>query len=449
MQIVPIAETEIRKRQRTAMPPAELHKLKEKISAQGVLHPPVYWRDEKSKTWILNAGERRTRAIQALHAEGREVRCNDQTIPPGHLPITLLDARLDEIGRFETELDENELREPLSWQDRARAYSDLHKMRLSSNPGQSFVDTGKEVAERSLSGKPTTPGSARVMVQQAAVIAEHLHDDTIANARNANEAYGLILKKEEEAMKAVLASRGLAKITAAPQATIKLRHGDCLTILESLDSDMADLILVDPPYGLDADAGGFRQRTVHHHNYEDTPEQARLIAKAVIVEGFRVCKTRANLFMFCDIDLFPWLKATAQNMGWTPFRRPLIWQKSQSEGLAPWGSSGPRITTEFILYATKGQRGLNASPIDVFDDRRVLRSERVHAAEKPIDLLKKLIQCSTLPGDFVFDPCMGSGSTLLAAKELRRFGLGIEKDEGYYNTAMANVFGSDLAKSNT
>jgi DNA modification methylase len=117
--------------------------------------------------------------------------------------------------------------------------------------------------------------------------------------------------------------------------------------------------------------------------------------------------------------------------------------KSESEGLAPWGAQGPRITTEFIFYATKSQRGLNATPTDVFDDRRVPREQRLHAAQKPVSLMAKLIGCSTLPGDSILDPCCGSGSALVAARDLKRCGLGIEKDPDYFNTALANVFGSN------
>jgi DNA modification methylase len=149
--------------------------------------------------------------------------------------------------------------------------------------------------------------------------------------------------------------------------------------------------------------------------------------------------------MFCDIDLFDWLKLSASNMGWSPFRRPLIWQKSESEGLAPWGAQGPRITTEFIFYATKGRRGLHASPIDVFNIRRVSRAERLHAAEKPVELLSRLISCASLPGDFILDPCCGSGSTLVACRETKRQGLGIESDLDYYNTAMANLYSQPSA----
>ena len=93
-----------------------------------------------------------------------------------------------------------------------------------------------------------------------------------------------------------------------------------------------------------------------------------------------------------------------------------------------------------LFWATKGQRGLISSPVDVLDESRVSRSERTHAAEKPVGLLQTLIECSTLPGDFVLDPCCGSGSTLVAARNTKRTGMGLEIDPTFYNTAMSNVY---------
>jgi site-specific DNA-methyltransferase (adenine-specific) len=443
--LIPLDKIEVRKRQRSVMDRTELNELKETIVSIGLLHPPVFWPDNNTGTWVLSVGERRLTAIRELHAEKRTFRHDGQEVPLGQIPATRLDDQIDEIGRFEAELDENVRRSDLSWQDRVRAYADLHTMRqLQSGKQQTpqskdFTGTAQELVNRGITKNINT---ARAAVQEAVLIAKHLDNDKIMKARNPAEAAGLIYKMEEEHITAALVKRNLTQLPSS--SSIRLRHGDALTLLEGLDSDMADLILIDPPYGLGAASGGFRARTVHHHNYEDTPENAKKIARTVLTEGFRICKTRANIFMFCDIELFDWLKSTAANMGWSPFRRPLIWQKSESEGMAPWGGSGPRITTEFIFFATKGQRGLNASPIDVFNVKRVPRSERIHAAEKPVELLKTLIQCSTLPNDLVLDPCCGSGSTLVAAKELKRQALGIELDLDYYNTAMANVFGSDL-----
>ena len=432
MIVVKLSEVLVQKRQRSDIDAPRLTELKNSILSVGLLHPPVMWQQPDGK-WQLSVGERRLRAIQAIALEGREFTFADNIITPGSIPITPLGDYLDEVGRFEAELDENIHRVDISWQDRAQAVASLHQMRLVKDPTQTMMDTGRELAERS----NRTINHAREVVSQSVAIAKHLDDPKIASARNIHEALAAVLRKEEEKINAELIKRKL--ITMKEKPSLEVRHADRLVLLPILESDPFDLILCDPPYGIDAGSAGFRARTIQHHHYEDKPEAAKEIARAVLLEGFKLTKPRANIFMFGAIETFEWWKMFAGATGWTPFPRPLIWAKSESEGLAPWGGSGPRITTEFIFYATKGQRGLNASPTDVFRIRRVPRHERLHAAEKPVELLVQLIECATLPGERVLDPCCGSGSTLVACREARRVGMGIEKDETYYNTALSNV----------
>jgi site-specific DNA-methyltransferase (adenine-specific) len=439
MRVVDLADVIVGQRQRSNIATGPLNDLKESILGRGLLNPPVFWFNDDKK-WELVAGERRLRALSEISGEKKPYRCGMDTIMPGQIAITPLGDYLDEIGRFEAELDENVQRVDLDWPDRMRAYAALHAMRQKSNPKQTKTATADEIGAKA----GYAPGSGRpaALLQQAIVLEPHLNNPKIANARNAAEAVALVYKAEEERVLAALIKRNIA---AAPKgAAIEIRHADLFDLLPRLDSGTFDLIIADPPYGIEASGAGFRARAVHHHNYRDDLDSAKTIANTILTEGIRLTKPRGNIFIFCDIDLFPWLKLTAANMGWTVFRRPLIWMKSESEGLAPWGGQGPRITTEFIFYATKGQRGLNASPVDVFDDRRVSRETRTHAAEKPVSLLKALINCASLPGDRILDPCCGSGSTLVAAKELQRQALGIEKDLDYYNTALSNVFGSTV-----
>lgn len=66
------------------------------------------------------------------------------------------------------------------------------------------------------------------------------------------------------------------------------------------------------------------------------------------------------------------------------------------------------------------------------DDNTV---EKLHPTQKPIKLLKKLIQIFTDVGDIVIDPCAGSGSTLVAALELNRKAYGFEIEKSFYKTA--------------
>ena len=60
---------------------------------------------------------------------------------------------------------------------------------------------------------------------------------------------------------------------------------------------------------------------------------------------------------------------------------------------------------------------------------------KIHPTQKPINVLKKLIEIFTDPEDVVIDPCAGSGSTLQAASELNRQSYGFEVNRQYYQQA--------------
>lgn len=60
---------------------------------------------------------------------------------------------------------------------------------------------------------------------------------------------------------------------------------------------------------------------------------------------------------------------------------------------------------------------------------------KIHPAQKPVVVLKRLIEIFTDPGDVVIDPCCGSGSTLRAAMELGRSAYGFEIDRNFYQRA--------------
>jgi len=438
MQLIRRDHLTIPPRQRREIPRASLEELKRSISTHTLLHAPVVQPTQEGG-YILVAGERRTRAIDELAAAGITIIYDKTLVAPGQLPVVLLDEALSVIGRQEAELAENVDRLELPWQDRVAALAFIHQTKAAANPNQTIRDTARAIAAeggRELSG-PAGGGAESTMiraVKQASIINDHLANPEIAKARNATEAFNLIVANEQRAFEAELIRRGQRRPT-----TIEVRHGDLFTILPKLDSGTFDTIIADPPYGIGVDSGGFRQRSPIHHNYEDTPDVARNIISIILAEGFRISRPRANLFIFCDIDLFGWLKDSAARTGWEPFRTPITWQKSDSEGMAPWGREGFRRTTEWIFFARKGQKGLIHSPIDVLRHNRVSREEREYGPEKPVSLLKELLAASTLPGDYVLDPCCGSGSSLEAAAQLNMRALGIEIDEKAYNIALVKT----------
>ena len=60
---------------------------------------------------------------------------------------------------------------------------------------------------------------------------------------------------------------------------------------------------------------------------------------------------------------------------------------------------------------------------------------KIHPTQKPVNLLKRIIEIFTDPDDVVIDPCAGSGTTLRAAFESGRNSFGFECDSKFYNLA--------------
>ncbi len=406
-----------------------LRQLRDSIHKSGLLHPIVL----APETFRLIAGGRRLAAIDWLWEEQKTFKCNNEDIGIGIIPFTYSFEEAERLQREYAEFAENEYRLNLPWLDRNAALMRIHELEQTLNPTQTLKATAEKLAAVA---PQRTVESMAVAMMRAKKIVQHIADPAIKFARNENEAYSLAIRKEEAQIHALI-----AKQSTTFSADIKLIEGDLREHMPKLESSIADLLIADPPYGISAGDTGFKNRTVHHHNYEDTPDSARNLIRIILSEGFRISRSRANLFIFCDIGLWSWLSEAAEQTGWTRFRTPIIWAKSESEGMAPWGGQGFRRTYELIFFATKGQRGLLHSPVDILRHARVGRADRDYAAAKPISLLKELIACSTLPGETILDPCCGSGAALLAAKELKRAAIGIELDNNACNLTMAKLAG--------
>lgn len=422
MQLTPIDQITIKDRQRKEFAPKALAELKSSIAAHGLIHAIVI-----NPERVLIAGERRLRAIIELHQEGIPITHNGQAIPSDQIPFTILNST-DDTSRAEVEYAENIYRVDLSWQERTEALKNLHDLRREQNPGQTLTDTATEIVDAT--GKSTV-GHTQAQLAEALIVAEYLDDPEVKRARSSAEAYKIVLDRAETKIKA----EAVKNTPTTKPSQHKLILGDCLEEMKKLPPSTFDTIIVDPPYGMNADKMGKGE----YHLYDDSPDTALTICKSIIREGFRLTKPKALLFLFCDIDHFVDLRTYAAQQAWSCWRQPLIWRKGV-DGHSPWGRGGFIRTTELILFASKGQKELiyPGGP-DVLDFKRVGRGERRHSAEKPVPLLRHLIKLSTLPGQTVFDPCAGSGASLEAASLERVKAVAIEKEENYYNECLTRL----------
>jgi site-specific DNA-methyltransferase (adenine-specific) len=152
-----------------------------------------------------------------------------------------------------------------------------------------------------------------------------------------------------------------------------------------------------------------------------------------------------EMYVFSDWKVSPpwqiYLNALRETYG-LRLMQLIIWEKGYP-GLGDftynWGQGH-----EFIYYLKRGNRPVPYRRSGIIHVDKVRPGTNIHPTEKPVKLLKMLIEYSTDPGQFVFDPYSGSGSTVLSALECGRTALGIEKDAKYINPSRERLPGPSL-----
>ena len=205
----------------------------------------------------------------------------------------------------------------------------------------------------------------------------------------------------------------------------RLIHGDCMQELKVLPSNSVDLVCTDPPYG-DHTAYGRSQRTIIGNEHP-------LVGLIAIADCYRIIRRNRCCFVFLDAKHLAFVDTFIRRYTDYKLREYLVWDKC-SIGMG----RGFRKRHEMVLALEKGTPSYNSDSLaNVLTCKRVSTEEHPH--KKPIDLMKALISHVTLPGHIVLDPFAGSGTTALAAKELGRKYIGIERDAQHFRTAQARI----------
>ncbi len=211
----------------------------------------------------------------------------------------------------------------------------------------------------------------------------------------------------------------------------RILQGDALSLMRDWPSQSVDLLLSDPPYG-NAVAYGRARRTI-------IGDEHPLIGLQAVAAAYRLLKRNSTAYVFCAPNHLGLLEHFILRYTKFRMREVLVWNKKQ----VGFGYTFRRAY-ECILVLEKGEPTYYDTPIpNLLSYSR--GDTKLHPHAKPLPLLERLIRSSSLPGDLVFDPFAGSGSTLLAAKNLDRNYLGVEIDEGYAQIARGRLAGQEKA----
>jgi DNA modification methylase len=148
--------------------------------------------------------------------------------------------------------------------------------------------------------------------------------------------------------------------------------------------------------------------------------------------------------MFFGIEHFDRIKKIVRDAGFALREVPLIWLKEGGAFTDIEIRFMPRY--ESILFCSKGLRRINAPSSDVFEFNRPSTTDRIHTQQKSIGLIQRLVRLSTVPGEIVLDPCMGSGASIVGSIMSKRRAIGIELDMATFVKAKNWISGIDLKK---
>lgn len=207
--------------------------------------------------------------------------------------------------------------------------------------------------------------------------------------------------------------------------------GDCLDLFGLVPAMSVQAVITDPPYGINTKSDG---------NGKLNPWADLCNSSFWYAEWFRRAKSRLQL-SGCMWSCLNWrslvtFQKAALDVGW-PIESLMVWDK---RWIGPGGSRGLRPSYELVaLFANEkfsiDDRGLP----DVQPFKWSSMKPNGHPAEKPAEMMRFLIENSSVEGDLVLDPFMGSGTTGEAAMATGRRFVGFEVDPQWFDVACKRV----------
>lgn len=191
-------------------------------------------------------------------------------------------------------------------------------------------------------------------------------------------------------------------------------HGDSRDVLPTLPREAFQLLLTDPPYGVEQMSN--RREVAHDLIANDgSDEESRAVVRDVLEKALRCIDQNRHCYIFGPAEPLDGLKVSAP--------AAIVWDKmnpSTGDLSLPWGPSHETIQFVINLWRHGGERGKMKTPVrarqgSVIRCPTATNLRSLHPTIKPVTLLRRLIEASTRFEELVLDPFAGSGSTGVAA----------------------------------
>jgi len=237
----------------------------------------------------------------------------------------------------------------------------------------------------------------------------------------------------------------------------KIICGDCLKILPKIPDNSVDLIITDPPYNISQKGKSISRKSMRATSmkrnmdikldFGDWDHMSEKNFKKFTEEWFKECarilKPKSWIYVFFSKERIGYLAMNLDLKYGLKTRTIFTWVKKNP---APQFKKVNWISaTEFIWVGSKGASKLkNYGYVkDMYNwymtCNKSIYGKTEHPTEKPVELVEHFIRYNSNENDIVLDPFLGSGTTAVACKRLRRNYLGIEKNKKYCRIAKQRI----------
>ena len=195
----------------------------------------------------------------------------------------------------------------------------------------------------------------------------------------------------------------------------KVHCGDSFELIKQMKDKSVDITITDPPYGMNFQSNHRKEKHKVIVGDDKFPVE-------FLEEIFRV--TKKAVYVFCRWD----------NIKDLPKPKSVIAWVKNNWSMGDLKHEHGRQWESICFYPMEGHEFEKRIP-DVICANRT--GNKLHPTEKPVDLIRELIKCNK--GNLVFDPFMGSGTTVVACNQLNKEYIGIEIDEEYCKIANSRL----------
>lgn len=198
---------------------------------------------------------------------------------------------------------------------------------------------------------------------------------------------------------------------------------DCMEVIKELPDMSVDCIITDPPYGINYHSGHYKSE----NPFKPIVNDDTLFIP--IDDLWRVLKPTGVMFVFYS-HKNPLVDKRVKNI--------LIWLKNNWTAGDLYADFGNQY--ECIAFMPKQEFKLKSKRYpNVWKFDRIPADKLKHPTQKPTSIIRRLIEVATKENDIVLDPFAGSGTTLVASKQLDRRYIGCEIEKEYYDVIMERL----------